>query len=331
VVVLHEALVARDPQLCMPLAAIGLAEEPSLVAVRHGLDCHEAGETGRNNAHGGGGYLAREPRRRAARRLRLYIRPMASEQPAILPREQFGPAPVWSPGPLDPQLVAGALHIWRVDLDAVGAGVAESLDDAERERAEHIVSPRRRELWSRSRGALRTLLGRYLRVDPSAIELTAGMHGKPRLRASHRPVPAFNLSHSASLALFAFIADGEVGVDLEVARAAHDRGPDDARLSLALRRFGANAAQRLARLDRVPREREFLRLWVRDEAECKWRGTGIGVGDTATADQPSGGGRSTASGSDASPWVTDLDVGPRAAAALALGARASQLLRWEWT
>jgi 4'-phosphopantetheinyl transferase len=254
---------------------------------------------------------------------------MASKRAAILPREQFGPAPAWSPGPLDPQLAPGALHVWRVDLDAVGDGVAESLGDAERERAERIVSPRRRELWSRSRGTLRTLLARYLRVDPSAIELTAGNHGKPLLHASHRPAPAFNLSHSASLALFAIVADGEVGIDLEVARAAHERDPDGARLSLAMRRFGAE--QRLAQLDGAAREREFLRLWVRNEAERKWRGTGIGAGDTTAANPPAGDRRPAASGSDAGPWVADLDVGPRAAAALALGSRARELLRWEWT
>jgi 4'-phosphopantetheinyl transferase len=206
----------------------------------------------------------------------------------------------------------------------------ESLDDAERERAERIVSARRRELWSRSRGALRNLLARYLRVDPGSIVLAAGKHGKPLLHASHRQAPAFNLSHSASLALFALVAEGEVGVDLEVARAAHERDPRDARLSLALRRFGADAAQRLTQLDGASREHEFLRLWVRDEAERKWRGTGIGAGDAA-ADPPAAGGRSTASGSDAGPWVADLDVGPRAAAALALGSRASELLLWEWT
>jgi 4'-phosphopantetheinyl transferase len=256
---------------------------------------------------------------------------MASERAAILPRAQFGPAPVWSPGPLDPRLGPGALHVWRVDLDVLGDGVAESLDDAERERAEHIMSPRRRELWSRSRGTLRTLLGRYLRVDPSAIELTVGKHGKPRLRASHRPAPAFSLSHSASLALFAFVADGEVGVDLELAGAAHEQGSADARLSLARRRFGTDAAQRLARMDGAPREREFLRLWVRDEAKRKWRGTGIGVGETAGGDPPATGDRLTTGGSSAGPWVADLDVGPRAAAALALGSRASELLQWEWT
>jgi 4'-phosphopantetheinyl transferase len=247
---------------------------------------------------------------------------MASERVAIPPRERIGPAAAWSPGPLDPQLGAGELHVWRVDLDAVGDGVAESLLDTERDRARRIASARDRQLWARSRGTLRTLLGRYLSLRPRAIELAVSEYGKLRLHASHGPAPTFNLSHSASLALFAFDADGAVGVDLEV---VNDRsgGPDD-RLSLALRRFGADAARRLEQLDGALREREFLRLWVRYEAELKRRGTGIGAGD------PLAGESAVAIGPSDSPWIVELDMGPHAAAALALGSPASELRQWDW-
>lgn len=237
--------------------------------------------------------------------------------------------PAWRRGPLDPQLSPGALHVWRVDLDAVGDGITESLGDAERDRAEQIIRPRDRQLWSRSRGTLRTLLGRYLRVAPSAIELTSSEHGKPLLDASHGPAaPAFNLSHSASLALFAFVADGAVGVDLEVVD--DDNHSPDERLSLALRRFGADAARALERLDGALREREFLRLWVRYEAELKRRGTGIRGGDSALAKPPGAGDSAIAVGPSGSPWIVELDVGPHAAAALAFGSHASELRQWEW-
>jgi 4'-phosphopantetheinyl transferase len=257
---------------------------------------------------------------------------MASERVAILPREPREAAPAWSRGPLDPQLGPGSLHVWRVDLDAVGDGLAESLDEAERYRAERIGNPRDRRLWSRSRGALRTLLARYARVAPSAIELVAGEHGKPLLAASLGPAaPAFNLSHSASLALFAFVADGAVGIDLEVFDGRR-RGPED-RLSLARRRFGADAARSLEQLDGALREREFLRFWVRYEAELKRRGTGIGASDPAAVDPALAdlavSGKPTTDPSDC-PWIAELDVGPRAAAALALGSRASELRQWSW-
>src|ERR1700709_2817830 len=99
---------------------------------------------------------------------------MGSKRAGILPREQLARTRAWSRAPLDPQLGAGAPHIWRVDLEAVGDGVAESLDDAEHERAERIVGERIRQLWIRSRGTLRTLLGRYLLVEPGVGELTSG-------------------------------------------------------------------------------------------------------------------------------------------------------------
>jgi 4'-phosphopantetheinyl transferase len=254
---------------------------------------------------------------------------MASERVAILPHEQRETTPAWSPGPLDPQLGPGALHVWRVDLDAVGDDVAGSLDDAERDRAQQIVTPRDRQLWARSRGTLRTLLGRYLRVGPRTIELTVDEHGKPLSHASKgAAAPAFNLSHSGSLALFAFVPEGAVGVDLEVVN-DRDRGPDD-RLALALRRFGADAARGLEQLYGASREREFLRLWVRYEAELKRRGTGIGEGRSAPAEPAVTGDSAVAVGPSDSPWIAELDMGPRAIAALALGSRASELRLWLW-
>lgn len=251
---------------------------------------------------------------------------------AVAPQEPNG-ALSWGHSPSDLLLDRGSLHVWRVDLDAVGEAVVGSLDDAERDRAEQIVSPRRRLLWSRSRGTLRALLGRYLRVDPSAVELTVGEHGKPLLDASHGPAaPAFSLSHSASLALFAFVAEGEVGVDLELTRAGCKREVEHDRLSLALRRFGSGAARRLEQLDGAVREREFLRLWVRYEAERKWCGSGIGHRDDPVPRAPlaAAGDPSAPAGPDAAPWVVDLDVGPQAAAALARGSRASELRGWQW-
>ncbi len=50
VVVLHEPLVLGDPDLGVPLAPVGLAEEAPLVAVDARFDDHEAGRGGRTAA-----------------------------------------------------------------------------------------------------------------------------------------------------------------------------------------------------------------------------------------------------------------------------------------
>jgi 4'-phosphopantetheinyl transferase len=213
------------------------------------------------------------------------------------------------------------VHVWRVDLTAVGDDVAGSLSAAERERARGIAGEDARRRWSRSRGVLRELLARYLRERPGAIALSAGRHGKPQLAGDGRGALSFNLAHSRQLALYAFAAAGSVGVDVEVVRAEGARASGD-RVALARRVFGELQARRLEALQPAAREREFLRLWTRHEAELKRRGTGIGA--AGAADRAGVQAREE-------PWIVELDLGARAVAALAVERGSADELRlWEW-
>jgi 4'-phosphopantetheinyl transferase len=213
----------------------------------------------------------------------------------------------WAPGPLRPRLADGAVHVWRADLGAVADELLELLDSEERDRAERMLSERDRRVWTRSRGVLRALLGRYLQSDPSTISFATGRHGKPQL---DRPGPSFNLSHSGQLALYAFTAAGAVGVDVEVARRPVNE------VALARRTFGADEARRLEELDPDVREPEFRRLWVRHEAELKCRGSGFGGVPVSRA--------------TGEPWIAELELGPLAAAAVAVLGPARELRCWEW-
>jgi 4'-phosphopantetheinyl transferase len=201
--------------------------------------------------------------------------------------------------------------VWRVDLEAVTDDLGELLCGEERARAERFVSESDRRRWTRSRGVLRTLLGRYLQKDPGTLRFATGAHGKPELLGDamgstaasepgsvRTPRLCFNLSHSRQLALYAFTETGAVGVDVEVARRSIDE------IAIAARVFGPGEARRLQGLDPEIRQGEFLRAWTRHEAELKCHGTGIG------------GAAAVASGHG--PWIAELDVGPRAAAAVAV-------------
>ena len=225
----------------------------------------------------------------------------------------------WSRGPQQPALVAGAVHLWRAELSCVEGQVTELLDESERERAARIVDRQKRRSWSRSRGMLRALLGRYLSADPRTLRFAHETHGKPTLAGPYDmcgPPLHFNLSHSRGLALYAFAADGPVGVDVQLMRAPQPQGSGD-RIALARRAFGEQRAQHLSALDPGEREREFMRLWTRHEAELKRRGTGLaGVVRTRTEE-------STA-------WSVELNVRPDAAAALACAEAPSELHMWEW-
>jgi 4'-phosphopantetheinyl transferase len=230
----------------------------------------------------------------------------------------------WAPGPTRPELSEGAVHVWRVELTAVGDELLELLNREERERAARLLNAGEEQLWAHSRGVLRELVGRYLRRKPGALSFAPGEHGKPELldeatgsSAPRKPGSAspaglsFNLSHSGVLALYAFTRTGAVGVDVEVARRAIDE------IALAARTFGAVQARRLGELDPAMRNREFLRLWVRREAAVKCLGTGFGGAGAPDADA-------------GELWMAELEVGARAAAAVALKAVPRELRLWDW-
>jgi 4'-phosphopantetheinyl transferase len=214
--------------------------------------------------------------------------------------------------------------VWRADLALVPPGLTDLLSGEELARAERFKRPHDALLWASARGVLRALLADYLGSDATALHIAADANGKPtlladptqararatRLSPTSRPL-SFNLSHSGGIALFAFTTAGPVGVDVELARRPIDT------LALAARAFGAGAAGRLARLDASRREREFLRLWVRHEAALKCLGTGLRGADAAGESR------------DAQ-WIAELEIGPRAAGAVALVDPPSELRCWEW-
>lgn len=171
--------------------------------------------------------------------------------------------------------------------------------------------PRARGRWVRAHAVLRTLLGHYTETHPLQLHLASNAHGKPQLAGElGAGEPRFSLSHSGALALCAFAADEEIGVDVELARRPRDE------VSLAARTFGPAEAQRLLQLHPERRTSEFLRLWTRYEALLKCAGTGIG-----RAQQPAPGDR---------PWIAELDLGGRAAGAVALSAIPRRLLCLQW-
>lgn len=198
------------------------------------------------------------------------------------------------------------VDVCRVDLSRVAsAGLAELLCPQERMRAARIVDAHRRELWARSRGTLRALLACYTEADPRALSFESGPHGKLALRegAEHELGPGgtpdvrFNLSHSGAAMLVAVTVGREVGVDVERARERY-----------------------------TP---EFLRAWTVREARVKCRGVGLGA---ASGEDPEPDGASDAyEDAPEDMWTAELDVGPRAFAAVAVAGRQEcELHRRDW-
>jgi 4'-phosphopantetheinyl transferase len=81
----------------------------------------------------------------------------------------------------------------------------------------------------------------------------------------------FNLSHSGALALYAFTADGELGIDVELDDA------DFARERIAERFFSPAEVRALRTLPANLQPRAFLTCWTRKEAFIKARGDGLSL------------------------------------------------------
>jgi 4'-phosphopantetheinyl transferase len=213
----------------------------------------------------------------------------------------------WRPGPSSPRLRSGELHVWLADLTTVRGDVKRHLTAQERARGDGVLNTSKGELWARSRGALRELVGRYARTAPGDLRFATSVHGKPYL-AEPAGAIAFNLSHSGSLGVYAFVAAGEVGVDVQVARPSSDE------FGVARRVFGDPEARRMWELPAEERRPRFLREWSRREAALKCVGTGLAATRPNT-DHLS---------------LTDLRLGDRAAGAVAADAPKDRVLRWRF-
>jgi 4'-phosphopantetheinyl transferase len=167
-------------------------------------------------------------------------------------------------------LGARDVHIWTLDGGASKAAAARFeplLTRDEKERAMRFRFDHLRHSFVVTRGVLRCLLGRYLKLHPAEIRFAYGAKGKPALE------PAagieFNATHSHGSALFAFAKGCRVGVDLEAVR------PMAGAQDIADRFFCREEAAEIRALQPGERERAFFRCWTRKEAYIKSIGDGL--------------------------------------------------------
>jgi len=173
------------------------------------------------------------------------------------------------------ELSPGEVHVWRVSLNPSDEWRLElfaQLGPEERKRAASFRLERDCRHFIVCRGALRVLLGRYLRMAPDQIVLGAGPKGKPYLavRDSRRPLH-FNVSHSGGVALIAFALGREVGIDVEQKRSIGDLE--------ALAEYALSQREHLAWrvLPESQRPDAFFSCWSRKEAFSKAIGMGLAL------------------------------------------------------
>jgi 4'-phosphopantetheinyl transferase len=163
------------------------------------------------------------------------------------------------------EIVAAALDINAEPM----ASLADLLCESERERARRFIFERDRRRFIVARARLRQLLAARLNTLPEALDFAYGEHGKPALASREEVDLRFNVSHSEDVAVYAFAAGRDVGVDVEALRPMAD-APDIARSAFS-------AAERRAFLALAPVERTegFFNCWTRKEAFIKALGEGL--------------------------------------------------------
>lgn len=168
------------------------------------------------------------------------------------------------------------IDIWRVPLDLPSAQIDKYhavLSGDELERCDKFKSAKRRREFIIGRGALRTLIGQCLKLDPSALNIVYSEHQKPCLPEAVPGAPAtFNLTHSHDLALIALTLERDIGIDIEYLRADVDFR------KLARRFFSKQEVQSLESCTDARLTAAFFACWTRKEALLKALGKGIAFG-----------------------------------------------------
>ncbi|MBN1217796.1 MAG: 4'-phosphopantetheinyl transferase superfamily protein [Anaerolineae bacterium] len=258
----------------------------------------------------------------------------------MLTLNQFKPPSIGSPfnaWNIPPQFLGlpdNEVHVWRAELDVPPERVnslQQILSPDERARAERFHFQTDRDHFVVAHGLLRTILTRYLDLDPAQLRFNYGPYGKPTLtNGLGQEILEFNMSHAHGLALYGVTRGRRIGIDLEYVRI------DFAYERIAERFFSAQEFAELCILPEAVKPRAFFNGWTRKEAYIKARGDGLSFplhkfNVSLTPGKPAKLLSVLEDACEASRWLLcELEPGPGYVAALAVEGRDWQLKSWQW-
>ncbi len=170
------------------------------------------------------------------------------------------------------------IHLWLAFYDEIAdeslhAAYRELLDAAEKEQEPRFYFGRDRRRYLVTRALVRTVLARYLSIDPRECIFSTNAYGRPDIvnaQAAEASL-SFNISHTHSLIVLGVTRGRALGVDVENVRAR------EASLAVADRYF---APQEVAALTAAPPHQQqyrFFEYWTFKESYIKARGMGLSL------------------------------------------------------
>jgi len=175
-------------------------------------------------------------------------------------------------------LAPGEIYLWLAAYDQITEGYLHSayrelLSAAEKEQESRFYFARDRHRYLITRALVRTVLSRYISIDPKEWVFSTNAYGRPDIvnPEARGAGLSFNISHTHSLIVLGVTKCRALGVDVENVRA---RG---ASIDIADRFF---APQEVAALNAVPLHQQqyrFFEYWTFKEAYIKARGMGLSL------------------------------------------------------
>ena len=162
------------------------------------------------------------------------------------------------------------VHIWRADLELdeyFQSSFLKLLSPDEKNRAQKFRFAKDSRNFIAARGILRSLIGKYLEINPAEISFQYSKFGKPGI-ANNNSLQ-FNISHSQNIALFAFTKKFNIGVDVEFVN------PNIEVKDIAAKFFSTNEIMNLLALPEQQQALGFFNCWTRKEAFIKAVGEGL--------------------------------------------------------
>ncbi|MEP3209528.1 MAG: 4'-phosphopantetheinyl transferase superfamily protein [Maribacter sp.] len=168
------------------------------------------------------------------------------------------------------ELPEQTIHFWYCDFNKNRAKLEPYyalLSEDEKARSGRFKFDRDKECYIISRGILRLLLAGYSKQQPQDLHFDYTPYGKPFL--SHDNAIKFNISHSGNMAVFAFVRNEEIGIDVERIKDDFDL------LELAQSFFSTKEILALEKQSKKDLPRAFYRCWTRKESFIKAEGSGL--------------------------------------------------------
>jgi 4'-phosphopantetheinyl transferase len=173
---------------------------------------------------------------------------------------------------------SGQIHLWLTFYDEIGEQRLLSdywalLSAAERAKHSQFRFERDRRQYLVTRALVRTVLSRYVAVEPQDWKFTPTAFGRPQIANENVDARAvtFNIAHTRGLIVLGITRARALGVDVENVRVR------EACVEIADRWFAPEEVTALHELPPEQQQRRFFEYWTLKESYIKARGMGLSM------------------------------------------------------